>query len=81
MNLTATLTQEDIDRIAEAVVARLNGATGKKSYTLKEAAQALNLSERTVRNMVTDGRLRRLRGTARMIFPATEIDKLLTHGL
>jgi len=81
MNLTATLTQEDIERIADAVAARLNGSTGKKSYTLKDAAAALNLSERTVRNMVTDGRLRRLRGTSRMIFPATEIDKLLQYGL
>lgn len=80
MNITATLTQEDIDRIADAVAARI-GATGKKTYNIKEAAEALNLSQRSVRNLVKDGRLRRLRGTAKMIFPATEIDKLLTHGL
>jgi excisionase family DNA binding protein len=73
------LTDDQIDMIAERIAAKLRVAE-KKTYTLKEAAEALNLSVWTVRRFVDDGRIKRLPGTARMIFPSTEIDKLLTHG-
>lgn len=73
------LTDDQIDLIAERIAAKLKREE-KKTYTLKEAAVALNLSVWTIRRFVEDGRLKRLPGTAKMIFPASEIDKLLTHG-
>jgi excisionase family DNA binding protein len=73
------LTEDQINLLAERIAAKLKREE-KKTYTLKEAAAALNLNERSVRRMIDDGRLRRLAGTAKPIIPATEIDKLLTHG-
>lgn len=73
------LTDDQIDMIAERIAAKLQRAE-KKTYTLKEAAAALNLNPRTVRRMKDDGRLRTIPGTAKLIFPATELDKLLSHG-
>jgi hypothetical protein len=74
------LTDDQIDLIAERIAAKLKREE-KKTYTLKEAAAALNLNPRTVRRMKDDGRLSKIPGTAKLIFPATEIDKLLSHGL
>lgn len=79
MTLTAKLSDEDIDRIAEAVAAKLKAAS-RKTYNLEQAAEALNLSTWTVRRMVDDGKLKRIPGTGRLIFSATEIDKLINHG-
>jgi len=73
------LTNDQIDLIAERIAAKLKLAE-KKTYTLKEAAEVLNLSVWTVRRLKEDGRLRTIPGTAKIIFPAAEIDKLLTHG-
>lgn len=73
------LTDDQIDLIAERIAAKLKREE-KKTYTLKEAAKALNLNERTVRRMKDDGRLRPIPGTAKLIFPAAELDKLLSHG-
>jgi excisionase family DNA binding protein len=73
------LTDDQIDLIAERIAAKLRIAE-KKTYTLKEAAAALNLSVWTVRRLMSDGRLRTIPGTAKIIFPSSEIDKLLTHG-
>lgn len=72
-----------IDQLAEAIAERVATKLKreeKKTYTLKEAAAALHLSERTTRRMLDDGILRRIPGTAKPIIPATEIDKLLRHG-
>jgi len=72
-----------IDQLAEAIAERVAAKLKreeKKTYTLKEAAAALNLNPRTVRRMKDDGRLRTIPGTAKLIFPATELDKLLAHG-
>ena len=73
------LTDDQIDMIAERIAAKLRVAE-KKTYTLKEAAKALNLSESTVRRLLDDGKLRRIAGTSKPIIPAHEINKLLTHG-
>lgn len=73
------LTDDQIDLIAERIAAKLRLAE-KKTYTLKEAAAALHLSERTTRRLIDDGRLQRIPGTAKPIIPATSLEKLLTHG-
>ena len=73
------LTDDQIDLIAERIAAKLRVAE-KKTYTLKQAAEALNVSTWTVRRLKADGKLRTLPGTAKLIFPAAEIEKLLTHG-
>lgn len=75
------LSPQDIAAIAEAVAAKMATPATKKAYTLQEAAAAIGVSTKTITRMVNDGRLRRLRGTAKMIIPTAEIDKLLTHGL
>jgi excisionase family DNA binding protein len=64
------------DLIAERVAAKLRREE-KLTYSVAEAAAALNLSTSTVRRMLYAGQIRRLRGTAKPIIPATEIDKLL----
>lgn len=73
------LTDDQIDLIAERIAAKLKREE-KKTYTLKEAAEALNVSLSTARRFMDDGRLRRIPGTAKPIIPASEIDKLLSHG-
>lgn len=73
------LTDDQIDMIAERIAAKLKREE-KKTYTLKEAAAALNLNPRTVRRLLDDGVLRRIPGTSKPIIPASEIEKLLTHG-
>jgi excisionase family DNA binding protein len=73
------LTDDQIELIAERIASKLRVAE-KKTYTLKEAAEALSLHPRTVRRLKDDGRLRTLPGTSKLIFPASEIEKLLTHG-
>lgn len=73
------LTDEQIDRLAERIAAKLQQGE-KKTYTLKEAAAALNVSLSTARRMMDDGRLKRIPGTCKPIIPASELDKLLSHG-
>lgn len=73
------LTDDQIDLIAERIAAKLKREE-KKTYTLKEAAAALNVSLSTARRLMDDGRLRRIPGTAKPIIPAAEIDKLIHHG-
>ncbi len=68
-----------VDAIAERVVAKLR-VTEKKTYTLKEVAEVMNLCPRTIRRMKDDGRLKPIPGTAKLIFPAAEIDKLVKYG-
>ena len=73
------LTDDQIDLIAERIAAKLQ-RQDKLTYTVKEAASALNLSTSTVRRMLDAGQLSRLKGTAKPIIPAHEIQRLLTHG-
>jgi len=47
---------------------------------LKDAAQALKVSVRTVRNLVYRGHLRRL-PLGKILIPHTEIQRFLTQGL
>lgn len=73
------LTDDQIDLLAERIAAKLRVAE-KKTYTLKEAAAALNVSTCTARRLLDDGILQRIPGTSKPIIPATSLDKLLTHG-
>jgi excisionase family DNA binding protein len=46
----------------------------KKLVTIKEAAEALGMSQRTIRNLVYRGFLHPNRVTRRLLFKVTEVD-------
>ena len=71
-----TLTAEDIDRIAEAVVERLTGNKAKP-LNVQQAAQRLGVSTRTVRRMIENGDLKRVPGTNRTLITATSLQQLI----
>jgi hypothetical protein len=50
-------------------------------YTLKEVADKLRVSERTVRNLKSRGLIKPLPFTRRLIFTEAEIDRLLSTGV
>lgn len=74
------LTDDQIDLIAERIAAKLKREE-KRTYTLQEAADVLSISRNTAKRLLYSGVIKRLPGTAKPIIPATEIDKLLSHGL
>jgi len=73
-----TLTDEQIDQIAERVADKLRDSK-KVAYNINEAAAALGLCTKTIRRMIDSGLIRKLRGTAKIIIPATEIERITTQ--
>ena len=82
MELTLTLTDDQIDAIAEIVaeiVADKLSKTGGRPLTVKEAAAKLGLCSRTVRRRVEAGDIARvplIGARARVLIPAAEIARL-----
>jgi hypothetical protein len=70
-----TLTEEQIDQIAQRVADKLR-SDKKVAYNITEAAAALGLCTKTIRRMIEAGLIRKLRGTAKIIIPATEIERI-----
>lgn len=69
-----TLTDQDIDRIAERVVQKL---AGERPLNVQQAAQRLGVSTRTVRRMIEAGDLKRVSGTSRTLITATSLNQLI----
>lgn len=49
----------------------------RRAYTREEAAQALTISTRTLDRLIRGGRLAVVKIGARILIPATEVDRLL----
>jgi len=49
--------------------------TDKIAYTAAEAAELVGLSESGIRNLVRDGKLRRVPDTGRLIIARTELER------
>lgn len=49
----------------------------KNSYTLKEAAEFLKLSQRTIERLIARGLLRKSKALRRVIIPGTDIENLV----
>lgn len=78
MNLTLTLTDDQIDAIAERVAAKIR-KTVNKPVTVPEAAARLGVCARTIRRRVECGDIARVPLTgsgARVLIPAAEIARL-----
>ena len=70
-----------IDQLADAIAERIAAKLQSKpaTYDLKGMAKALHLHPDTVRRMAKDGKLRTIPGTARLIFPASELERISRH--
>lgn len=68
-----------VDRIAEAVAARLQQMHGrrKRLFNLDEAAEYLGISEDALRDLVNQGRLRSVRPTRKVQFDVHDLDQFI----
>lgn len=76
--LTLELSEADVERIADAVAARL--AVPRPHATIAEAARELRVSPRTVHRHIALGRLRTTKVGSRVLVLRDSIDALLGGG-
>lgn len=77
------LPDEFVASLADAVAARLAErlrADVQSPMTVKEAAEVLRVSQRTVERMLAEGRLPRVGGTARVLVPRWAVVELANGG-
>lgn len=70
-----SLTDHDIERIAERVVQKLNGEQ-TRPLSVQQAAERLQVSTRTIRRMIESGELKRVPGTSRTLVTAASLQQL-----
>jgi excisionase family DNA binding protein len=76
MTLEIELSDEQLAKIADMVVAKLNG--GKlASYTIAEAAEKLGISGRTIRNHIKAGIIPKIPGIGATRIPAGYVDGII----
>ncbi len=78
MNLTLTLTDDQLDAIAERVASKLSKTSGRP-LTVPQAAAKLGLCSRTVRRRVEAGDIARVPlcgAGSRVLIPESEIARL-----
>ena len=71
------LTDAQIDQIAERIAAKL--ATRPATYDIKGMAAALHVSTKTIQRLHKEGILKTLPCTSRLIFPASELERITAH--
>lgn len=79
MNLTLTLTDDQIDAIAERVAEKISKTSGRP-LTPEQVGNRLGITGRTVRRRVQSGEIARvpLAGAgSRVLIPASEMERLL----
>jgi excisionase family DNA binding protein len=68
------------EAVAEALASVTAPSPSRSALTLAQTADVTGLSERTVRRMVADGRLRSIRSGRAVRIPAGAVDELLRGG-
>lgn len=72
----------DLATLADMVAAKVLAAIAPskpcgRPYSARQAAGLLGISEPTVRAMIARGKVARVPGTARILIPESEMDRLL----
>jgi len=78
MNTTITIPDEQLEMLATLIARKIGGANaGRATYTVREAAGVLRVSEKTIRRRVEAGTLARVPGMGRTLIPSAVIEKLI----
>ena len=76
--MTITLTESQLNELADAVEARIEARRVKKArkpLTVSQFAEATGLSTDSVYRQLKAGRIRRVKGIGKKLIPASELDK------
>ena len=76
--MTLELTEEQLDKLADAVAERLRKRQAKafeKPLTVTEFAQASKLSTSQIYRWVEAGKLRRVPGLGKVLIPTSELER------
>lgn len=78
MQLTVELNDSQIAAIAEQVAERLRDAKPpKRPLTVKQFADAVGLGQATVYRQIEAGEISRVKGLAKILIPASELERFL----
>ena len=77
MNITLELTKDQFDDLVEAVAGKISANKPQigKPYSVIGFANATGLSTQTIYRRVEAGEIRRVKGMAKVLIPATELEK------
>ena len=84
MEITLTMTTEQVEAIAEKVAARMGAAPANSPVpdlmTPAEAAEYLRCAKRRIYDLASAGRLPRLREGGRLLVRRADLDRLVEEG-
>lgn len=73
--LQVILAPEQLEQLADMIAERVSPQK-RKPFTLPEAAQAIDLSRQTIRNLIEAGKLAKVPGTGRrVLIPRIEVER------
>ena len=78
MTITITLTDAQLDELAERVAAKMAPPVSGRPMSLSEAARELGVSRETIRLAVHAGKVKRVPGITAIRIPAAEIQRMKT---
>ena len=76
MNVTLTLTDDQLDELAERVAAKMAKPVSSRPLSLSDAARELGVSREHLRLQVHAGKIKRVPGINAIRIPFSEIQKL-----
>jgi hypothetical protein len=78
MDVTLTLTDAQLDELAQRVAAKMAPPVSGRPLSLKEAARELGVSTETIRLAVHAGKVKRVPNITAIRIPAAEIQRMKT---
>lgn len=79
MTITIQLTDEQLEQLTEALVAKIGPAVGKRDgYSAKETAQRLGLSKATVDRRISAGLIPTIPNVSPACVPADYVARMMT---